>query len=102
MNVRAEVIEAAFVDLLNRLTPKPERMAMIERIFRSSWTTRIRAASVESEAHRRELAKAKARKQRILNQLADGVLSAEDSGTMKDRVMGYKVVLHTENCAEYL
>ncbi len=29
MNVRAEVIESAFVDLLNRLTPKPERMALI-------------------------------------------------------------------------
>ena len=84
MNVRAEVIESAFVDLLNRLTPKPERMALIERIIRTSWTERIRIAAVESTALEHELAKAKKRKQRILNQLADGVLSPEDfSGLIK-------------------
>ena len=78
MNVRAEVIEGAFVDLLNRLTPKPERMALIERIIRTSWTERIRIATSESTALEHELAKAKRRKQRILDQLADGVLSPED------------------------
>jgi len=29
LNVRAEVVEAAFVDLLDRLAPKPERLALI-------------------------------------------------------------------------
>jgi site-specific DNA recombinase len=78
LNVKAETMETAFLDLLERLTPKPERMALIERVFRESWQGRIQAALLESGALRRELAKQEARKQRILDQMADGVLSADD------------------------
>lgn len=84
MNVRAEVVESAFVDMLNRLTPKPERLALIERIFRASWTVRIHGAAQESAAFKRELATEKARKKRVLNQMADGVLSREDFPTMNN------------------
>jgi hypothetical protein len=33
MNVGAGTIEAAFIELLERLVPKPERMALIKRVF---------------------------------------------------------------------
>jgi site-specific DNA recombinase len=78
LNVRAEAVEAAFVDVLDRLAPKPERLALIQRIFRESWTERIWAASVECASIRREIAKQEARKTRVLEQMADGVLSATD------------------------
>jgi len=53
-------------------------MALIHRIFRASWTERNQAAKTELATLKRELAKEKARKQRILDQLADGILSPED------------------------
>ena len=85
MNVRAEVVESAFVDLLNRLTPDQKRLNLIERIFRGQWNKRIQAATAESVKYRRELATEQARKQRILDQLADGVLSAEEFGGLNSR-----------------
>jgi site-specific DNA recombinase len=82
MNVRAEVVESAFVDLLNRLTPKPERMVLIERIFRSSWTERIHVAAQESANLKSELAKEQAKEQRVLDLMADGQLSPDDFRNM--------------------
>jgi hypothetical protein len=82
MNVKAEVVESAFVDLLNRLTPKPERMVLIERIFRSSWTERVHVAAQESASLKSELATAQAKKQRVLDQMADGLLSPNDFSNM--------------------
>jgi site-specific DNA recombinase len=84
MNVRAEVVEREFVDMLNRLTPKPERMALIERVFRASWADRNQVAAQESAALKRELATEEARKRRVLNQMADGVLSHEDFASMNN------------------
>ena len=82
MNVRSQVVEDAFVDLLEHLTPKPERMELIERVFRDSWSARIQTAAVESTALRAQLAKAEARKRRVLEQMADGNLSPDDFATL--------------------
>ena len=67
MNVRAEVVESEFVDMLNRLTPKPERMVLIERVFRASWAGRIQGAAQESAALKRELSNQEAGKKRVLS-----------------------------------
>ena len=83
MNIRAEKVEDAFVDLLGRLTPSPERMALIERVFRASWTERLQGASAESASLKKELAKQEARKTRILEQMADGILDAGDFATLR-------------------
>ncbi len=76
MNVSARVVEEAFVELLLRLTPKPERMALIQGIFRKSWKQRVQAASVDSAALRKELGHQEARKARLLEQMAEGLISA--------------------------
>jgi site-specific DNA recombinase len=78
INAKAETVEAAFIDLLERLTPKQERMELIERVFRNAWAGRVQTAATDAAALRRELAKHEARKQRVLGQMADGILSAED------------------------
>ena len=76
MNTRAETVEVAFIELLDRLVPKPERIELLERVFRESWAGRIHTAAMEASALSRELNKAEARKQRVLDQMADGLLSA--------------------------
>jgi len=82
MNAKAKLVEAAFVALLERLTPKPERMELIEAVFRNSWTERNASAASDSLALRQELGKLEARKQRVLVQMADGVLSEEDFASL--------------------
>jgi hypothetical protein len=69
---------AAFIELLERLTPKQEQMELIELVFRKAWVERAQTAVTDAVALRRELAKQQARKERVLGQMADGVLSAED------------------------
>jgi site-specific DNA recombinase len=82
ISVRAETVETAFIELLERLTPKPEQMELIERVFRSAWKGRAQTAVADAAALRRELAKQEARKERVLGQMADGVLSAEDFASL--------------------
>ena len=78
LNVRGTFVEDAFVALLFRLTPKPERMSLIQQVFRRSWKQRTQAALVDSADLRKELATQEARKSRILEQMADGHLAAGD------------------------
>jgi site-specific DNA recombinase len=82
INAKAETVEAAFIDLLERLTPKQEQMELIERVFRSAWKGRAQTAATDAAALRPELAKQVARKERVLGQMADGVLSAEDFASL--------------------
>jgi site-specific DNA recombinase len=82
IRVRAEAIETAFIDLLERLTPKQEQMELIERVFRNAWAGRAQTAAKDAAALRSELTKQKARKQRVLGQMADGILSAEDFASL--------------------
>jgi hypothetical protein len=60
------------------LTPKQEQKDLIERVFRNAWAGRAQTTATDATALRRELAKQEARKQRVLGQMADGILSAED------------------------
>ena len=86
MNVNSEVVEDAFIELLNSLTPKTQRMVLIERIFRDSWNSRIQSSAQEAIALKRELVKAEAAKKRILDQFAAGVLTAEDFTPMRKAI----------------
>jgi site-specific DNA recombinase len=82
INAKAETVEAAFIDLLERLTPKQEQMELIERVFRSAWVGRAQTAVTDAAALRRELAKQEERRRRVLEQMADGILSAEDFASL--------------------
>jgi site-specific DNA recombinase len=86
MNVSSTRVETSFVDLLERLAPKPERMALIERIFRAAWKGRIRGSEIEAAFLRRELAKEQTRKQTILERMADGTLDGEDFKQMNQKI----------------
>jgi hypothetical protein len=74
MNVKAETVESAFIVLLESLSPTPERMELIERIFRNAWIDKVQTAKVDSAALRKVPTKLEARKQRVLLQRADGLL----------------------------
>jgi PAS domain-containing protein len=74
--------EASFIDLLERLTPEQEQMELIERVFRSAWVGRAQTAVTDAAALRRELAKQEERRRRVLEQMADGILSAEDFASL--------------------
>jgi site-specific DNA recombinase len=78
INAKAETVEAAFIDLLERLTPKQEQMDLIDRVFRNAWVDRVQTAATDAAALRSELSKQRARKRRVLEQMADGDLSKED------------------------
>ena len=78
VNAKAEVIEGAFLGLLDRLTLNAERMEFLGAVFRSVWTERTADAASDAEALRKELAKLEKRKARMLDQLADGHVSGED------------------------
>lgn len=57
-------------------------MELIERVFRSAWKGRAHAAATDAAALRRELAKQEERRRRVLEQMADGILSAEDFASL--------------------
>ena len=78
VNAKADIIEQAFLALLDNLKPKPEREKFIEIVFREVWSQRTANATSDAEALRRELTKLKARKARMLAQLADGMVSGDD------------------------
>jgi hypothetical protein len=95
MNARAEVVEDAFVSLLNRLTPRAERMALIERIFRPAWTGHTEVAVTEVVTFRRGLIKLETQKLRILRQMADGFLSSKDFASLSKQAMIYPPSMST-------
>jgi DNA invertase Pin-like site-specific DNA recombinase len=74
----SETVETAFIELLESLTPKRKQMELIERVFRNAWAGRIQTATTDATALRSELSKQRARKKRVLEQMADGDLSKED------------------------
>jgi site-specific DNA recombinase len=78
INAKAEIIEEAFLALLDNLVPSPERMTFLETIFRKVWKDKTANAVADAEALRRELSKLEARKTRMLKQLADGYVSGDD------------------------
>jgi hypothetical protein len=53
-------------------------MELIERVFRNAWVGRVQTAATDAAALRSELSKQRARKRRVLEQMADGDLSKED------------------------
>jgi hypothetical protein len=57
-------------------------MELIEAVFRCSWSERNASAASDSLALRQELGKLEARKQRVLVQMADGILSEEDFASL--------------------
>ena len=83
VNVRADVVEAQFLDLLDRLTPKPERMRLIEKVFRDRWDGLMENSASESLGLRQQVGKLEARQKRILLQMADGDITVEDFAQLK-------------------
>jgi hypothetical protein len=78
MNVRAEFVEGAFIDLLNRLTPRMERLELIERVFRTVSQRRVQLSNAGSTLLMQEIARLNMKKANLLEALTDGVVSAED------------------------
>jgi site-specific DNA recombinase len=71
-------VERAFINLLERLEPRSEHMALIERIFRQVWTKKRGSLVEESEALKIELARLENRKKNVLEAMADGGIRSED------------------------
>jgi site-specific DNA recombinase len=78
LNVKAELVEDAFLALLDQLAPNPARMPFLEAVFRKVWEVKTQGAAADGDALRRELGKLVARKKRMLAQLADGNVSGDD------------------------
>jgi site-specific DNA recombinase len=79
INAKAEMVEEAFIELLERLTPKlKQQMELIERVFRNAWAGRVQTAATDAAPLRSELSRQRTRKRRVLEQMADGDLSKED------------------------
>jgi site-specific DNA recombinase len=79
LRVGSDRAEIEFLALLDRLQPHPDRMRLLDEIFRRVWkdkqaTAYLEARQLESELHRLE-----ARKSRIVDLMADGALGKEDS-----------------------
>jgi hypothetical protein len=75
-------LRRGFIQLLERLTPKHEQMELIELVFRNAWDARAQTAVRDAAVLRRELTKLEERKQRVLGQMADGILSPDDFATL--------------------
>jgi hypothetical protein len=77
--VRAEIVEGGVHRLAGASYPKQEQMELIERVFRNAWAGRAQTALKDAAALRSELAKQRARKRRVLEQMADGDLAKKTS-----------------------
>lgn len=78
LNEPKDRVEAAFVELLERLQPRAELMALIERIFQQVWTKKHSSLFDEAAALRNELAKLEAQRKTVLDQLKGGYLVGDD------------------------
>ena len=74
----AHSVESAFLDLLDRLQPEPDRMRLIEAIFRRVWTDKQNTADAEARKIKAELKNRRDQKERSLNLMRAGVLTQED------------------------
>ena len=86
VNAKAEVIEEAFLDLLDRLCPHPERMRFLEEVYREVWNERNASKDVDAEALRRELAKLQKRKATAQERMLDGHVSGEEYADITRKV----------------
>jgi site-specific DNA recombinase len=78
LNVRESTVEDMFVRLLDNLTPEPDRMRLIEATFRRVWEDKIANAQSDTDKLRDERARLEVKRRRILEQVADGIISADD------------------------
>jgi hypothetical protein len=78
LNVKAELVEDAFLALLDKLAPNPARMPLLEAVFRKVWEAKTHNVAADREALQRELDKLVAGKERMLQHLAQGHVSGED------------------------
>ena len=78
LNEPKDKVEAAFVELLERMQPGAELMALIKRIFQQVWTKKHGSLFDEAAALRSELAKLEAQRQTVLDQLKGGYLVGDD------------------------
>ena len=106
MNVRAELVEDAFIALLNRMIPEERRMKLIERIFRNQIQRNIDSATSDVARLQSELKREEGRKSLVLNQFADGVLSPGDFTILNTqitrRITEVRERLATAEMAEHL
>jgi site-specific DNA recombinase len=86
VNAKADIVEEAFLGLLDKLTPHPERMAFLESVYREVWTERNSNTVTDSEALRRELAKLKKRRSTAQDQMLDGHLSGPEYAEINQRL----------------
>lgn len=78
LNVRAETVEQEFLILLESLVPTPERLALVEHIFRDIWAERKGTANVEADTLKWELRKLETRAARSLSLVADGAIGQDE------------------------
>jgi len=82
----AEVIEEAFLDLLARLSPHPERMRFLEEVYREVWNERNASKDHDAENLRRELEKLQKRKETAQERMLDGHVSGEEYADITRKV----------------
>ena len=78
LRVRADLVEAEFLVLLDRLQPHPDRMRLIDEIFRRVWKDKQATAHLEAVQLAATLTRLEASKARILDQMANGTLEDAD------------------------
>ena len=92
-------LEAAFVDLLTRLQPKPTYLRLFKAIVVDVWQRREHSAREDRTRHERQVAALRAKMDRVSDLLADGVLDAEEyqrqRARLPDRVAAAEADLET-------
>ena len=78
LNTKREIVEAGFSSLLDSMVPSAEDTERLRDALRTVWQERHANSANEAESLRRELGRLKARKERLLSQLADGVIEVDD------------------------
>jgi site-specific DNA recombinase len=86
MNERAEKIEAAFLQVLVKLQPQPERMQLTETVFRQVWSMRKDSAASDADIAAKHLVKLESQKERILAQMTEGRIAGDDFTRLYDGV----------------
>ena len=69
MNVQAEIVQSAFAHLLEKLTPEPDRMRLMEATFRRVWEDKLNTVGSDADTLRKERAKLEVKRKRILDKL---------------------------------
>ena len=86
MNERAEKIEAAFLQVLAKLQPQPDRMQLTETVFRQVWSMRRDSAASDADIAAKHLVKLESQKERILAQMTEGRIAGDDFTRLYDGV----------------